>query len=442
MKQLTGFSFHYGWVIVALAALSQFFSGPGQTYSNSIFINYYIDDFGWSRSTVSGIYSAATLLAGFLLFFIGRLIDRNGSRKMAVIVSIALAVACLFNSFVTSLVMLFIGFFFIRLLGQGSMALISNALIPQWFIKKRGRALSIAAVGGLISSAAFPLLNVWLIETFGWRMSWLLLGILIIALFTPLAFFLIRNSPEDIGLKPDNGDGGKQEEKSPGTEEVSWTVKEAAKTRSFWLLLLCAGIPGIVNTGLTFHLVSIFAEKSLSLEAAASILSLTALIGLPVTFAAGMLLEKVKVQYMLILVFAGELLSLFLLQKADFLAAALVFGVVWGISMGMERIVMAVVWPNYFGRKHIGSISGISMAMIVTGSALGPLPLGIAFDVFGGYQEILWVLMSFPVVGIISAKLAHPPVKKVDAANSEETSDSVFPEVPTINTDQAPSATS
>lgn len=414
MKQFTGYSFHYGWVIVAIAALSQFFSGPGQTYSNSIFIDYYIEDFGWSRSTVSGIYSAATLTAGFLLFFVGRLIDRNGSRKMAVIVSVLLAVACLFNSFVTSLVMLFIGFFFIRLLGQGSMALISNSLIPQWFVKKRGRALSIAAIGGLVSSAAFPLLNVWLIDAFGWRMSWLVLGAIILVLFTPLALFLIQNSPEDMGLLPDNGDAKKIANEPPQKEEVSWSVKEASKTRAFWLLLLCAAIPGIVNTGLTFHLVSIFNEKSLSLETAAGILSLTALIGLPVTFVTGMLLEKVKVQYMLMLVFAGEIISLFLLQKADFLAAAIVFGVVWGVSMGMERIVMAVVWPNYFGRKHIGSISGISMAMIVTGSALGPLPLGIAFDLFGGYEQILWTLMLFPVFGIVAAFMANPPVKNAE----------------------------
>ena len=412
MKHLTGNSFHYGWVIIAIAALSQFFSGPGQTYSNSIFIDYYIEDFSWSRSTVSGIYSAATLTAGFLLFFVGRLIDRNGSRKMAVAVSIALAVACFFNSFVTSLVMLFIGFFFIRLLGQGSMALISSSLIPQWFVKKRGRAISIAAIGGLVSSAAFPLLNVWLIESFGWRSSWLILGIIIIVCFTPLALFLIQNSPEEIGLLPDNGNAFKKEPEKKTAEEVSWSVKEASKTRAFWLLLVCAAIPGIVNTGLTFHLVSIFAEKSLSLETAAGILSLTALIGLPVTFITGILLEKVKVQYMLTLVFAGELLSLFLLQKADFLAAAIIFGLVWGVSMGIERIVMAVVWPNYFGRKHIGSISGISMAMVVTGSALGPLPLGIAFDMFGGYVEILWALMIFPVFGIVAALLADPPKKE------------------------------
>lgn len=412
MKQMTGYSFHYGWVIIALAALSQFFSGPRQTYSNSIFMDYYIDEFGWSRSMVSGIYSAATLSAGFLLFFIGRLIDRNGSRKMAVIVSLALAVACMFNSFVTSLVMLFIGFFFIRLLGQGSMALISSSLIPQWFVKKRGRAISFAAIGGLVSSAAFPLLNVWLIDSFGWRASWLILGAIIIICFTPLAFFLIQNKPEDMGLLPDNGDAKQQEKMQHIAEEISWTAKEASKTRAFWLLLFCAAIPGIVNTGLTFHLVSIFQERSLSLETAASVLSLTALIGLPMTFLTGMLLEKVKVQYMLALVFFGEIVSLLLLQNAGTLAMAIVFGLIWGVSMRIERIVMAVVWPNYFGSKYIGSISGISMAMIVTGSALGFLPLGIAYDLFGGYTKILWGILLFPLLGMFAAFISNPPSKQ------------------------------
>lgn len=240
----------------------------------------------------------------------------------------------------------------------------------------------------------------------------MVLGAIIIILFTPLALFLIRNSPEEVGLLPDNDAAEKMDTAQKRPFEASWSVSEASKTRAFWLLLVCAAVPGIVNTGLTFHLVSIFKENSLPLEAAAGILSLTALIGLPVTFVTGLLLDKVKVQYMLILVFAGEIISLFLLQKANFLGAAVVFGVVWGVSMGMERIVMAVVWPNYFGRKHIGSISGISMAMIVTGSALGPLPLGIAFDVFGGYSEILWALMLFPAIGMAAALMANPPVKE------------------------------
>ena len=421
MKPVVQFPFYYGWVIVVIAALSQFFSGPGQTYANAIFIDYYIAEFGWSRSTVSGLYSAATLGAGFLLFFVGRMIDTAGFRKMTVIISAGLAAACLFNGFVMNAFMLFIGFFFIRLLGQGSMTLISKSLVPQWFIKKRGRALSIAAIGGLVSSAAFPLVNVWLIENFGWRMSWQLLGLSILLIYIPLAFLFVRHRPEEIGLLPDNGEGdlGNEEETEENekihkpTVDVSWTVKEAMKTKAFWLLLFCVAIPALTNTGLTFHLLSIFSEQSLSPELAATILSMTALIGFPITFLTGFLLEKIKVRYMLALVFCGEIITIFLLLQVHLMSAAILFGVVWGFKMGMEKITLAIVWPDYFGRMHLGSITGISMAMMVVGSALGPLPFGMAYDFFGGYEEVLWGIMLFPALGIAAALLAKPPEKNV-----------------------------
>ncbi|AQU78902.1 MULTISPECIES: MFS transporter [Planococcus] len=405
--------FYYGWVIVILAGLSHFFSGPGQTYSNAIFIDYYIEEFGWSRSTVSGIYSSATLLAGFLLFIIGRMIDKVGARKMAIAVSLILAAASIFNSFVINWVMLFMGFFAIRLFGQGSMTLVPNALVPQWFIQKRGRALGLAALGGMIGSAAFPLINVWLIEAYGWRTTWQILGASIVLFFTPLAFFFIRNQPEDIGLLPDNGPLVRDEDQQkPLSSDSSWTVKEAKKTRSFWLLLFCVVVPALVNTGMTFHLVSIFSIQSLAPETAATVLSLMAIIGFPVTFLAGYLLDKIRVQWMLAFVFVGEIASIFLLKEADLFSGAILFAVVWGFMLGIERVTLSVVWPNYFGRQYLGSITGISMAFMVIGSALGPLPFGLFYDFFGGYKEVLWAIMIFPLLGIVAALLANPPEKE------------------------------
>lgn len=407
--------FYYGWVIVVVAGLSHFFSGPGQTYSNAIFIDYYIEEFGWSRSAVSGIYSSATLLAGFLLFLIGRMIDRIGARKMAIIVSIFLAAASIFNSMVVNSAMLFIGFFAMRLFGQGSMTLVPNALVPQWFIQKRGRALSLAALGGMIGSTAFPLINVWLIEAYGWRTTWQILGASILLIFTPLAFLFIRNRPEDIGLRPDNGPLlSKKENQKQLSSDISWTVKEAKKTRTFWLLLFCVAVPALVNTGMTFHLVSIFSIQSLAPETAATVLSLMAIIGFPVTFLAGYLLDKIQVQWMLGVVFAGEIASILLLKEADVFSGAILFAVVWGFMLGIEKVTLSVIWPNYFGRQYLGSITGISMAVMVVGSALGPLPFGLFFDLFGGYEEVLWGIMIFPFLGIFAALLATPP-KKVHA---------------------------
>ncbi|GGF33261.1 hypothetical protein GCM10010954_35510 [Halobacillus andaensis] len=97
-----------------------FFSGPGQTYSISIFIDYYIEDFGYSRSAVSGLYSTAPLCAGFTLFLMGRVVDRFGQRTMMVVVGTLLALALFWNALMVGAVMMFIGFLLIRLLGQGS----------------------------------------------------------------------------------------------------------------------------------------------------------------------------------------------------------------------------------------------------------------------------------------------------------------------------------
>lgn len=407
--------FYYGWVIVFISGLGMFFSGPGQTYSVSVFIDSYIKDFGWSRSQVSGIYSAATLAAGLCMFFVGRFIDFHGQRKMAVLVGLGLALACFWNSIVTNIAMLFIGFFLLRLLGQGSMTLIPNTLVPQWFIVKRGKALSLMAIGGFASSAAFPPLNAWLVTEWGWSFSWRLWGILLLVIFVPLAFFLIRNKPEDVGLLPDGDQTHPTDTQFPGFQpkalEINWTLEEAKKTSAFWLLLVCVSIPALVNTGLTFHLISIFKETGLTAGTAAIVLSLMAIVGFPISLAAGFILDRVKVNYILAGIFAGEIIFVVFLLFINSTFMAIIFGILWGVSNGFERIALNYVWPSYFGRMALGSIKGSAMTVMVLGSALGPLPFGFAFDLFGGYQEILLATLLFPALGILCSLLAKKPVK-------------------------------
>ncbi|WP_019156805.1 MFS transporter [Robertmurraya massiliosenegalensis] len=408
--------FYYGWIIVTISALSVFFSGPGQTYSISVFIDSYIKDFGWSRSEVSTVYSLATLLSGLCMFFVGRFIDRFGQRKIMIIVSVALAFACLWNSFVSNLFMLFLGFFMLRIFGQGSMTLVPNTLVPQWFIKKRGKALSYMAIGGFASSALFPPINSWLVSTFSWEVSWLVWGSLLLIIFTPLAYFFVRNKPEDVGLLPDGRKPNVMSEQNKTLEnnsdmEISWTLKEAMRTKSFWLILICVSIPALVNTGITFHLISIFKSNSLSAGTAALVLSIMAIVGFPLTLIAGRLIDRVKINYVLAGIFVGEIIFILflLITKSTFLAV--MFGILWGISGGFERIALNYVWPSYFGRSSLGSISGIATTVMVLGSAFGPLPFGYAFDMFGGYTEILLFSLVFPAIGVTCALFATKPSK-------------------------------
>ncbi|WP_342389174.1 MFS transporter [Salinicoccus bachuensis] len=407
-------NFYYGWVIVAVCGLAVFFSGPGQTYSNAAFIDEYIKEFGWSRTEVSSLYSFATLIAGFVMIGVGNFIDRFGQKKMMLIAAIVLALATFFNSFVQNMFMLAIGFFFIRLFGQGSMTLIPNTLVPQWFIRKRGLAFSLMMLGSFSSAMLFPIINVWLISEWGWRFAWQFWGFALLLAFVPIAWIFIRNSPEEMGLSPDGlHQKTNDDEENEGGDifvlEDSWTLKEASRTLSFWTLLICVGIPSMVNTGITFHIVSIFKENGLEMGASAMVLSLMAMVGIPMSFVSGLITDRIRTNYILVMIFVIEIILLLFLNNVTTYALAILFGVIWGMSNGLERIGTNVVWSNYFGRRYVGSINGVGSTMVVIGSSLGPLPFGLGYDIFDSYTFILTLMVVFPVIGIISAMLSKKP---------------------------------
>ena len=408
-------SFFYGWIIVGVSALTLFFSGPGQTYSVSTFIDSYIEEFGWSRSIVSGMYSTGTLTAGLLMGFIGSLFDRKGHRLMTTVIALLFGLACLGMSMVSSVPLLFAGFFAVRLLGQGSMGLSSNTLPPQWFVRNKGRALSMVSLGGAISSALLPPLNTWLIQEFGWRTGWRIWAALLWMVMAPIAYLLIRNKPEDVGLWPDNmklnlHDFGSLTDTA---DNGDWTVKEALRTRSFWLLLFCMMVPAAIITGMVFHQVSIMDQVGLTPKVAALVLSTMAVVRLPVALVAGQVADRVPVRYLLAASLGMLLLSMIVLLYADSVMMAMIYGLLVGIMMAFQVIISGVIWPDYYGRRNLSSIRGVTMMAGIIGSALGPLPYGFAYDIFGSYSQVLIVSMIFPLIGIAAAILAKPPVKMV-----------------------------
>ena len=171
---------YYGWVILIVGTLGSVMTSPGQTYAVSVFIDYFIEDLGLSRSLVSTLYSVATLTASFALPFVGRQFDKRGARLMVPLCSLLLGLACIYMSFVLNAVMLGLGFFALRLLGQGSLSLVSKNAINQWWVRRRGMAMGISGVAGsLLGLGGFPLLVTWLIAYSGWRDAYIGLGLLL-----------------------------------------------------------------------------------------------------------------------------------------------------------------------------------------------------------------------------------------------------------------------
>jgi len=405
-------SFFYGWLIVVVSALTLFFSGPGQTYSVSVFIDSYIVDYNWSRSIVSSMYSLGTLAAGTLMGFVGRFLDRYGHRKMTVLIALLFGGACFWMSIVRNIPMLFIGFFMIRLLGQGSMSLSSLTLPPQWFIRRKGVALSIVSFGGGLGLAIFPPFNTWVIQNFGWPVGWRVWTIILWFIMAPLAYFLIRDSPEDVGLLPDNE---KQHEididNSEISYETSWKLNEALRTRTFWLIIYTIIVPSAIITGLIFHQISVLGEAGLRPETASLISTVMSIVRLPIILVAGQIADRYDVRYLMIISQGLLFFSMLALLFADSVYLVILYGVLVGVQMGIQGIVGGVVWPDYYGRKHLSTIRGVTMMAGVIGSALGPLPYGFAYDIYGGYTEAITTSLILPLLGMAAGFLATKPSK-------------------------------
>jgi len=399
----------YGWVMVLVSSLIIFFSGPGQTYSVSVFIDSYINEYGWSRSVVSGMYSLGTFCAGMLMGFVGRLFDRFGHRRMTAAITLVFGLACVWMSLVTSVPMLLIGFFLVRLLGQGSMSLCSVTLPPQWFIKRRGVAIGVVSIGGGLSLAILPPLNIWIIQNYGWRMSWWTWAVLLWVVMAPLSYLLIRDTPEEVGLLPDNEEAPRITEGEDTAVDDSWTLREAMRTRAFWCIIYTMVVPSAIITGLIFHQISILAQAGLDPGTAALVSSLMSVVRLPVALLAGPIADRVQLRYLVAFSQALMLGSMAALYMADSVTLVMVYGVLVGIQMALQGIVGGVIWPDYFGRRHLSTIRGVTMMAGVIGSALGPLPYGVAYDVFGGYSEALLASIAFPVLGVLAGLLAVKP---------------------------------
>lgn len=405
---------YYGWVIIILSALSLFFASPGQTYSISAFINSYITEFGYSRTLISSIYSTATVISGFLIVFMGRAVDKHGQRNMFVVAGFMLGVACLFNSFIVNIPMIFVGFFMLRYFGQGSLSLIPGSLVPQWFEKKRALAISLYALGNMFANMFVPAANVWFINRFGWQLAWRGWSALLILLFVPLMWLLVVNRPENIGLLPDNQEVKHEDDLNKELEKMtkeSWTLKEAMKTKEFWFIGIISMIIPMVSTGLMFHFFSIMQLQGVHETAASFVIGLVALPGFIMPLVASLIIDKARSKYVIIATLSVMALDLLFMLKVSTSFTAAAFMLIYGLAISIQGVTLGVIWVRYFGRLYLGSIRGASTVFMVVGSALGPIPFGLSYDMTGSYKAVFILMAIISMCGIILALSIKKPKK-------------------------------
>ena len=407
--------FFYGWTIVAVASLGIFASGPGQSHTFSVFLEPIGRDLGVSSTAMATAYGLATLAAAFLLPQMGRLVDRFGPRRMLAAIVVLLGFACLFFGAAANFLWLAVGFAFLRFFGQGSLMLGSANLVSHWFSRSRGFAMSLMALGFGVSMAVHPPLAQVLIEEIGWRQAWFALGLLTWLLMLPPIFLLVHDRPEQLGLRPD----GDESQMAEGTAEAGaaqitgLTLHEAIRDSSFYVLSFGMFAIAMLVTTLHFYQVSILTAQGLGTGLAARVFTVSAVAMVAAMPLVGRLFDRLRTRYVFALglsITAASLVGVTLVTDA---ATSVAYAILFGLNNAFSMTLFGYIWPRYFGRRHIGSIQGVGQMIGVVGASLGPLPVGLAFDLLGSPTLTIRLLAVFPIVAAVLALLFLRTAPKV-----------------------------
>lgn len=398
--------FQYGWIILGAGALGAFMTTPGQTVGVSAFFDPIIQDLGASRSAAATAYAAGTLLGILPTPFVGHWIDRHGVRLAAFAAGTALAAACVGMALVRNALELTLAFALLRAAAVGGLTLLSQHVINLWFVRQRGIAAAAVVGGTALGGVVFPLAIEGLLPGLGWRATYVALGGVTAFVVAPLLVLLFRDGPETFGLRPDLNNASKSE-RSP-VDEPRVSIRQAMRTRTFWVLTVAGFLGNMVGTALLLHQVAILAAGGLERGAAVALLAPMAAVQAIAIPVSGLLIDKLGVRRLL------PLLLIMLGSAAVFAATAhatiggWAYAVALGAALGGLNTAQAAGYAEAFGRSNMGSIRGVGFLAAVLGAALGPLPPVWSLAVSGRYDLALWLFAGASIVAAASAFAMRP----------------------------------
>ena len=356
--------------------LLAFVSSFGQTFYVALFGGEIRDAFNLSHGEFGEAYSLATLTSGLLLTFAGKRIDHLDLRLYAVVLVMGLAAACLTLSVSQGVITLAIGFFMLRLFGQGLLSHAAVTSMARYFdAGQRGKAVSVAALGFPAGEAVFPLMGVGLIAWLGWRDSWQMSSLLIVVLLPAALLWLLRGH----GARHQAYLAARQaaDENRGGGDR---TVGQVLRDWRFHLAMTAFAGPSFVITGIFFHQVHLVDEKGWTLALFASGVAIYAAFQLGTGIAIGPVVDRRGARRVGRYYQTPYIVALAALALSDHWGAGLVFMIFGGIASGMASNIKTTLWAELYGTRHLGGIRALTAAIDVVASALSPALMGWAID--------------------------------------------------------------
>jgi sugar phosphate permease len=361
-------------------------------YGLPFFYDFWMEDFGWSRATVTSGNAVGKIVLALFAFLTGWIVDRFGPRRVMLVGILLGGFALMGLSRMTSL-WLFYLFYFINALAYMSGGPLPNqVLISRWFDSSRGKAMGIAYIGIGVGGMLVPLIANWLNQSFGWQNALMILGFMMIAIAFPMIWF-IKDNPESriVDSRSEN-------------EKISFST--ILKKRNLYLLLIGSMLSIAAVSGTSQNLKLFFSfDLGYTQIQSAGIMSLVLASSIIGRLLMGWLADKLPKKYVMILIFTLVSCSIPLLYAATTPGVIYLFAIIFGIALGGDYMIIPLMAAELFGVRILGRIMGIVISADVLGEALAPVLVGWLRDQSGTYTIGFSALIVFAVLGVVAISL-------------------------------------
>lgn len=402
---------YYGWRVLLVAAAAMVGTLPGRTQGLGLITEPLLADLSLDRITYAQINLWATIAGSAGALGVGLAIDRFGSRRVLTVLALVLGAVVCAMSGARSAIGLAVSLTLTRALGQSALSVVSLAIVGQWFVRRINLAMAVysivMSVGFMI---AFPAVGA-LVQGIGWRAAWFAVGGALVLGLAPLAWAVVRRTPESTGLAPD----GDPEPPAPAVTNApdalaghAW--QDALRTPAFWVFAMGTALYGLVGSGIGLFNESILAMQGFGPDVYYQTLAVTALTALAGNFAGGWLAGRWSLTVLLASSLGILAAGVAGLAHVSQLWQVMLWAAAMGVGGGVVMVLFFSVWARVFGRRDLGRIQGVAQALTVLASAVGPLLLAWCVEATGSYAAMFHLLAG--VIACVAAAgllVALPP---------------------------------
>jgi MFS family permease len=379
-----------------------------------------MSEFGWTRAMTAGAYSLRSIEGGIASPIVGWAVDKYGPRIVIVIGAVIAGAGFCMMPLISSLLGFYMIYGVLLSIGMSAMLYIpAFTLIARWFKRKVSMATSVLAIGAGIGGLICAPISALLIANYGWRISFVLIGITVWVVVIPLTF-IIRNSPEEMNLRQDgdpplpateNANGLYESETSVESED--YTLKQALSSSVFWLLALSGLFQGMAHSTIIVHSIPHLTDMGIPLTQAAASIGLLTLVSIIGRVSYGYLGDRFDKRYLFVSLYILQAIGILVLMNANSMMMVYLFIFFFGVGFGGGIPLNTAIRAEYFGRAAFGKIMGFGAPVGMISSAIGPVMAGHIYDVTGSYRYAfmtisILVLCGTPVIMLLRKKSVNP----------------------------------